>query len=350
MLPRERQLYSIRHQVPDRVPVDAIHVENTGALSSHLGIPEQEVPLRLGLDGRIVSLGYTGPLQAGPIPAGTPGRDQWGSDAFDDYGTAHRFPLGSAETVREVDAHPWPDPAQYDYTGAAERAREICATYAVRGPYWVPLFCQTCSLMGMEQALTAMMTSPAVFEAVLERVTAHVEDLCARFLAAGADAVDILCVGDDFATQRGLLFQPELWRRYLKPRLARVFAVGRRAGKHVWFHSCGDVTEVLPDLIDIGMDVWETVQLHALPLSARELKRRYGSHITFFGGINTQRLPWATPDEVAEEVSRCIDLLGRGGGYICGPDHHIKPDVSPAVTLRLFDAATSYRRVGYTRG
>ena len=342
MLPRERQLAAIRHGIPDRVPVDAICIENTGPLAAHLGIAEEDVAGRLGLDGRIVSAAYTGEVRGADRGLGP-----WGTDAFDDYGTGHTFPLAGAETVGEVDRYPWPDPRRYDYAAAAAHARELAATYAVRGPYWVPVFCQGCSLMGMEEALAAMMLRPAVFEAVVERVTGHVEEHCRRFLAAGG--VDILCVGDDFATQRGLMMPPDLWRRFLKPRLARIFAVGHAAGRPVWFHSCGDITAILPDLVDIGMDVWETVQLHALPVSARDLKREYGRHIAFFGGVNTQRLPWASPVEVAVVVQHCIEALGEGGGYICGPDHHVKPDVSVAATLALFDTATAFSRPGYTR-
>ena len=96
------------------------------------------------------------------------------------------------------------------------------------------------------------------------------------------------------------------------------------------------------------MDVWETVQLHTLPMDARALKREYGRHLAFFGGVSTQRLPFATPVEVRAEVNHCIDALGEGGGYICGPDHHIKPDVPPANTVALFDAVRAYRRDGWT--
>ncbi len=122
-----------------------------------------------------------------------------------------------------------------------------------------------------------------------------------------------------------------------------MFELGKSRGKFVWFHSCGDITAILSDLIDIGVDVWETVQLHTLPMSAEELKREYGKHITFFGGINTQRLPFAKPEEIRAEVIDCIKILGKGGGYICGPDHHIKPDVSVENTLALFDTATSMK-------
>jgi uroporphyrinogen decarboxylase len=133
-----------------------------------------------------------------------------------------------------------------------------------------------------------------------------------------------------------------LWRRFFKPRYARFFEMGKRAGKYIWFHSCGDITAVLPDLIDIGMDVWETVQLHTLPITPERLKREYGHLITFAGGVNTQQLPFWTPDRVRQEVAACIRALGEGGGYICGPDHHIKPDVPPANVIALYDAAMEF--------
>jgi uroporphyrinogen decarboxylase len=194
--------------------------------------------------------------------------------------------------------------------------------------------------MGMQGALVKMIAEPAVFEACVERVLAFSTSYVERFIQAVGPKLDILYLADDFASQRGLLMSPDLWRKMLKPRYAQLFALGKRAGLPIWFHACGDVSAVLPDLIDIGMDVWETVQLHTLPMPPAELKREYGRHLTFFGGVNTQRLPFLTPSQVREEVLRCIDVLGHGGGYIVGPDHHIKPDVPPENTLALFDTAT----------
>lgn len=184
-----------------------------------------------------------------------------------------------------------------------------------------------------------MVIYPDVFEAVLEKAFAHTYQFCELLLSACGYNMPIFCLGDDFATQKGIMIPPEHWRKFLKSRYAKLFELGKKKGKYVWFHSCGDITAVLPDLIDIGMDVWETVQLHTLPMSPKKLKEEYGKHITFFGGINTQRLPFIKPDEVREEVLRCIDILGKNGGYICGPDHHIKPDVSAENTVILFDTA-----------
>lgn len=343
---RDRQLAAIGHQVPDRVPVDAISIEIGPAIAAHLGIGPEEVLPELGLDGRLVGLGYAGEL---PVSGTGAALNEWGTSALNDYGTGHGYPLAEASGA-VVDRHAWPDVARYDYAGAAEAAGRWCAEYAVRGPYWQPLFCRVCSLMGMENALVEMATGGAAFEMVLDQVFARTHEMCSGYVEACGDALDIFCLGDDFATQRGLLFDPELWRRFLKPRFARLFEIGKRAGKPVWFHSCGDITAVLPDLIDIGMDVWETVQLHTLPMSPEELKRQYGKELTFFGGVNTQRLPFARPQEVRAEVARCIRALGEGGGYICGPDHHVKPDVPVENALALFRAAVEFRGAGVTRG
>ncbi len=273
---------------------------------------------------------------------------EWGTPSAHDYGTARAYPLTDVHSVADVARHKWPDVALYDYEDAAARAKRLSAEYAVRGPYWRPLFCGVCDLMGMEEAMARMAFEPIIFEAVLDRVFEVTLAYCERLLAACGDAMPILCLGDDFATQRGLMISPEHWRRYLRPRYEKLFSLAKHTGRYVWFHSCGDISSVLPDLIDIGMDVWETVQLHTLPMSAEELKREYGRHITFFGGVNTQQLPFAKPEDVQVEVRRCIETLGRDGGYICGPDHHVKPDVSVENTLALFKTATAYRGYGYT--
>ena len=129
------------------------------------------------------------------------------------------------------------------------------------------------------------------------------------------------------------------WREFIKPQLGRLIELGKSLNKIIWFHSCGDITDVLPDLIDMGIDVWETVQLHTLPISPARLKSEFGRHLTFFGGINSQTLPFSTPAAIESEVKARVSVLGKGGGYICGPDHTINADVPPENTIALFRAA-----------
>jgi len=144
------------------------------------------------------------------------------------------------------------------------------------------------------------------------------------------------------------MISPAKWRQFIKPRLNRIIDVGRKRNKIIWFHSCGDITAVLPDLIEMGVQVWETVQLQTLPYSAKTLKERHGNSLTFFGGINTQNLPFSDPESVRSEVLQCIEDLGKGGGYICGPDHTVNDDVPPENTVALYEAVRSFRREGYT--
>jgi len=340
---RERQLAAIRHEVPDRIPVDAQAIENTEAVAALLRVPEAEVTSHLGLDGTCIGVSY-GKRQ---VDQDGNSLTEWGIPEVHDWSATHRCPLAKAESVAEVERYGWPDPSQYDYAEARRRAQAGHEELAVRGPRCAGFFHQVCLLMGVEEALVKMMLMPDVFEAAVECVFQVTLELVRRYAAECGPDLDLLCIWDDFATQRGMMLDPQRWRRYFKPRYARLFEIGKEAGKMVWFHACGDISAVLPDLIDIGMDVWETVQLHTLPLTPEELKREYGKQITFFGGVNTQRLPFISTGEVVEEVTRCISALGRGGGYICGPDHHIKPDVPAANTVELFRAAREYAGDGY---
>ncbi len=139
------------------------------------------------------------------------------------------------------------------------------------------------------------------------------------------------------------MISPEHWRRFLKPTYRKVFELLKSYGLKVWFHSCGQFRPVMSDLIDIGMDVWETVQTHLPGNEPEILKREYGEHITFYGGISTQRtLPFGTVDDVRREVRERIRVLGRGGGYIVGPDHGIMPDVPVENVLAMFDEARKF--------
>ncbi|MHB1001196.1 MAG: uroporphyrinogen decarboxylase family protein [Armatimonadota bacterium] len=341
---RDRQLATIRHEPTDRISLDTICIETVPEIAEYLGINQSDVYERLGIDGRVNGLGpYSGPRPNVPDWVQKIGVSEWGTIFTGDYGTQHWYPLADITTLSEVENYTWPDPSGYDFVGNAKAAEGFAKQYALRGPYWVPVFCQVCDLFGMEEAMVRMSIDPAIFEAVLNHVFEFTISVCESMMDAYGDDLPILCLGDDFATQRGLMISPEQWRRLLKPLYAKIFDAAKRRGKYVWFHSCGDITSVLPDLIDIGVDVWETVQLHALPMSPEQLKDEYGKHITFFGAINTQRLPFASPDEIRAEVERCIRILGKDGGYICGPDHHIKPDVPAVNAVTLFDTALQYK-------
>ena len=337
MLPRERQLAAINRTAADRISIDCIAVENQEKLCEYLHVAPDALYDRLGIDGRILSpWRYTGEIKGE--------RGMWNTTADVDYsiGSGHIYPLADITDVKEAETFSYPDGKAFNFDEFAAHARQVCKTYAVRGPYWLPVFSRLNSLFGIEETMVKMLTDTKVFEAVLERVFQFTYDFVEEYLKTGGESVDILCLADDFATQRGMMFSPELWRTHFKPGFRRIFDAGKRYSKKIWFHSCGNILDVLPDLIEIGADVWETVQLHTLPIDAKTLKREFGRDITFFGGINTQALPFKSPGDVRAEVFETIGILGQNGGYICGPDHHIKPDVPLENTKMLFDAALEY--------
>jgi uroporphyrinogen decarboxylase len=185
---------------------------------------------------------------------------------------------------------------------------------------------------------------PLLMEAAIKKIEEFTLEFTRRSLEATRGLVDILFYGDDFATQKGIMLSTEHWRRFLKPTYQKVFALAKNYSVKTWFHSCGQFIPVLGDLVDIGMDVWETVQVHLEGNEPKMLKRNYGKHLTFFGAISTQTtLPRGTPDDVRAEVCERIRILGEGGGYICGADHGIMPDVPIENVEAMLDEARRFR-------
>ncbi len=340
---------AIRRELTDRISVDAIFIYNNTEIAEHLDLEKEEILDRLGIDGRVVLLEYRNEFTE---PSNDPNRVTWSTTLLDEsssqYGTSREYPLATARCLADIEAYDWPDPDDFNFDKAIGIAKYFGESYAVRGPLWVPVFCKACDLFGMEEAMVRMMLDPEVFAAALDKITDLHVAVCERLLDACGDSLPVFYVGDDFSTQRGLMISPEKWREFIKPRLDRIIDVGRKRNKYIWFHSCGDITSVLPDLIEMGIDVWETVQLQTLPYSPEELKKKFGDRLTFFGGINSQKLPFANSEEIKQEVNTRIEVLGKGGGYICGPDHTINHDIPPQNTVDMFEAACLFRKEGYT--
>lgn len=338
---RECQLKAIRHQSPEQFPADVIVIENMQEVANALNLSMEKVEEHLQISGRLLCPEYLKPL---PKENNITLINEWGTSEHD-YSALRYNPLINAQTISDLNKYDWPDPHYYNFEQLAQKAKQFDKKYAIRGPGWRPLFIRALDLFSLETALINMVANPILFEAVLERIFEFTYKHCEKYIEIMGEDLDIMYFGDDFATQRGMMISPDLWRKYLKPRYAKLMELGKRNRKYIWFHSCGNILDVLDDLIDIGMDVWETVQLHTLPVPPEKLKKDYGKHITFFGGISTQTLPFNSPSQIKKEVRECIDILGENGGYICGPDHHIKPDVPPENTIALFNEIASYKHL-----
>lgn len=166
----------------------------------------------------------------------------------------------------------------------------------------------------------------------------QIADWNARVLAVALKtSVDGVYLGDDYGQQGGLLMSPAMWRAFIKPHLAACIAQAHAAGKVVALHSCGNILPILDDLVEIGLDAYQTVQPEVYDLDA--LKVRWGDRLVFWGGLSTQRdLTNLDLDGVRRLVHETDAVLGRGGGYIAGPTHRIPPDVPPANIVALIEA------------
>jgi len=186
----------------------------------------------------------------------------------------------------------------------------------VAGEIYFPLFDRASLLMGMQALFEAMIDRPADVRELFRRIADYQIGVIRQYLRMG---VDIVRFAEDYGAQSSLLISPRHWRALIKPELARMFAVAKEDGALVWLHCCGHVMEIIPDLIEIGLNVLDPVQVRANDQAA--VKRLYGDRLCIMGGIDTQYLlATATPDEVTEEVRTRIALLGPGSGFILAPD------------------------------
>jgi uroporphyrinogen decarboxylase len=185
------------------------------------------------------------------------------------------------------------------------------------------MFERAWTLMGMENVLMAMIASPEALEDFFDRICDFFLPLVDVVLEYDVDAVYF---GDDWGQQRGLIMGPAHWRRFIKPRMARLYSRVKAKGKYVIQHSCGDCHELFPDLIEIGLDCYQTFQPEIYDIAA--IKKNYGDHLTFWGGVSTQRaLPKLKPRDLQNEIVRVVQALRANGGLIIAPTHALPFDV-----------------------
>jgi len=202
------------------------------------------------------------------------------------------------------------------------------------------MFERAWSFCTMQEVLIGMLAYPARLEALLDEICEYNLKILDIQLQYNVDGVYF---GDDWGQQKGLIMGPDHWRRFIKPRMARLYARAKSAGKWVIQHSCGDIHEILPDLIDIGLDAYQTVQPEIYDLT--QLKKQYGAHLTFWGGISTQRiLPQGTPAQVHAKTVETLRIMAPGGGYIAAPTHAVPQDVPPENILAMLEVFAEQQR------
>ncbi|MCL2740675.1 MAG: hypothetical protein FWE70_01000 [Oscillospiraceae bacterium] len=242
-------------------------------------------------------------------------------------------------SIVDFPIHDLSEPHRYAHLGQA--TEELHARgLGVAAPLATTLYETAWQLRGLDEFLTDMYENPEIIDCLLERLT--LLRIRAAELHVGSGA-DVLMLGDDVATQKGMLMSPALWRRFFKPRMARIIDAAKavRPGIHVFYHSDGDPTEIIPELLEIGVNVLNPIQPECMDPVA--IKAKYGTRAALWGGIGIQHtLPFGSAEDVRAEVRERMATLGKGGGYICGPTHVIAPEVPWANMKALYDAIDEY--------
>ena len=374
---RERVLAALNHELPDRTPIDfgggtvtTIYYTAYERLRQHLGIeaeayqlnpkkqsrtviPEEAVLERFDIDTRCLLLGgYEGG-----------GREIDEDTLIDEWGTTwsktgtHPYintdgPFyGRDADIADLEAHDWPDPDNHGYyAGLAERAEALRkgTDYAIILSLPTGIIHQCQFMRGWDKWLMDLQRNPEYACRMMDIITDHFFCIIKNALKVVGDNVDIVFAGDDMGTQQSTLFSPEVYRRLIKPRHKLLFDVIKaKPDLKMALHSCGSISSLLEDLIEMGVDAINPVQINAANMEPERLKEEFGDRLTFWGGIDTQKvLPFGSPGEVRREVRRIIDILGRNGGYVLNSVHNIQSDVPPENVVAMFDEACSYQGAG----
>lgn len=352
MTPRERWMALFRGEKPDRVPCDYWGTgEVTSRLLRDLGCAtERELWARLGVDKCI----YLAPRhpRAKEDTWHTPSLwSVWHVETVNiEYGEGIGIyeetvnpPLARAQTIRDIEAFPWPDPMEWDVSGLRAEC-EAWAGHPILGASFEPFYLY-CRLRGMEQALEDLVANPQVADAILERIYDIHSVIVRRALDAAGDRIDFVYVAEDLGTQNSLLVSPKAFRRFIKSWLAKMIDLAHSYGVKVFHHDDGAIRAVLPDLIEIGIDLLNPIQWRCAGMDREGLARDFGRCVVFHGGVDNQRtLPFGTPDEVRRQVAENIGIFRENKGYIVAPCHNIQANTPTENIVAMYDAVEEYGR------
>ncbi len=379
MTSRERVLKTLNHKIPDRVPIDlggfqsGIHRMAYENLLQQLGIkdevkildpiqqlavPCEELLKRFHVDIRYVCARRPDSFDSS-IKQNTRDSRLW-YDFKDEFGIVWSMPddqqlymdislhpLAEA-TIADLADYPFPNGSDHSrFTGIREKALQLRkkTPYAISTPIGGMVYELCWYMRGLERWFMDMIESPAFCEALLDQVLKFWMDYYTGFMAEVGDIIDVVQIGDDLAAQHGPLFSPDFYRRIVKPRQKKIIQhIKSLTSAKIWYHTCGGCNELIPDLMDNGIDILNPVQISADNMVPEELKEKYRQKLVFWGGgCDAQHvLPFASPDEVAQNVRRNIEAFKPGGGYVFSNVHNIQADVPAENIKALFDAAYEF--------
>ncbi len=256
-------------------------------------------------------------------------------------------PLAFAEKVRDIEKYwGWPSADWYSYS-KVEQMADMYADYAVVcGGDRLNRTAQlktSMYLRGIERIMVDIALNGKLIEAMNERIVNFFIEYNRRIFDKANGKIDIFFMGDDFGTQDSLLMSPETWRRFYKPGFRKFIDIAHRYGIRVMHHSCGAIEPLIPDFIECGLDILQSLQPRAAGMDFDRIKSEYGKDLCFHGGMDIQKtLPFGTTKDVRDEVKNVMKYLSPGGGYLFCTAHNIQADTPVENILALFDAAKEF--------
>ena len=302
-------------------------------------IDEEELRQVFGDDFRRVLAPYR-PLEKEKNPATPFGIPREGIG----YGIAASNPLRDAG-MEEIEAYEWPDPEHVDLSGIRSEAQKYQGQYAILGGEWSPFWHDLTDLVGMENMFIKMYMEPELIEHLLNRIMHFYLEVNTRIFEEAADLMDIFFIGNDFGSNTGPLLDRGLFDHFILPHLKSLTSLGHQYGLKVMLHCCGGFRELIPSMIEAGLDGLHAIQPGCRGMDLRELKRDFGDRILFNGCIDSNEvLIQGIPDHVGQEPKRTIKIRGTGGGFIAGASHDYLLEETPVENVQaMFETIKSYK-------
>jgi uroporphyrinogen decarboxylase len=359
MKPKERAIRAIEHEEPDRVPLNIeIRTDVMKKLYTYFELndanysqdeKEEALLKRLGIDFRSVSInppiGYKPKLKVPDEDVGGWKRERY--VLYEEWRIKMKASIDGKQSrivyhpLQHIDLNDYEFPdidAIGRFDEAERKVKKYGEKYAVIGSISISLFTHAWFLRGFMRFIRDLYMNSKFVNKLLDRLLEWVIKEGRRFVEIG---VDICAIGDDFGMQTGLIISPQLWRKYFKPRYQKLFRELKNAGNvYIFFHSDGNIEQIIPDLIEIGVDILDPVQPECMDVI--RLKELYGHRLTFHGTISIQKtLPFGKVDDVKNEVITRIKTLGYNGGLVIAPKQ-LMYDVPIENILALYDTAKKY--------
>jgi len=355
---KERVLTAIAHSQSDRIPVDYWAVpELTETLVRSFGLMNRDQLLeKLRIDIRYVKPSFSG-SDFEEQPDGSLHRkfsdgtfaDIWGvkrkkiSWGRGSYLEMISSPLGEANSVQEIENHSWPNVGAFNYESIVNQCLDyrdfaiICT--GDRLTTRASIFKLAMYLRGMDRFFMDLALNPGLVETLVEKLLEFHLEHNRRIFEAAAKHIDIFMLGDDFGSENGLLISLAMFRKFFKPALRDLIDLAKKFDLKTMLHTCGAVRELIPDLIEIGLDILNPIQTRARGMNPQELKKEFGKDICFHGSMDVQKtLPFGTPDEIRKTIELYIKTLGEGGGFILAPSHNLQMDIPIDNIIAMYEA------------